>query len=66
MTQVFNEDVFEYQRLETPEFGKAECVMDWRNYVPGSWIEHWEEFTEREKAVIAIMAEKRASTEEWD
>lgn len=52
--------------LDAPNFDKAERVMDWRNYVPLDWQKHWDEFTEREKKIIATMAQMQADSEEWD
>jgi hypothetical protein len=52
--------------VNKPDFEKKERVHDWRNYVPVEWVEHWEEFSEREKKIIALMAEFQAGKEEWD
>jgi hypothetical protein len=52
--------------INNPQFEKACQVHDWRNYVPYEWKDKWEEFTEREKQIIAVMAQMEADKEEWD
>ena len=52
--------------LSNPEFKKAGKIMDWRNYVPSDWQKKWAEFSERERKIIYVMAEKEANSEEWD
>ena len=52
--------------LKNPEFDNAGKVHDWRNYVDDLYIENWDKLTEREKIIIATMADKQASAEEWD
>jgi hypothetical protein len=52
--------------VSTPDFGKKTKVHDWRNYVPDDWQEHWEQLTERERKIIAVMAQLQADIEIWD
>ena len=52
--------------LSNPQFEKAERIMDWRNYVPYDWQKNWSEFSERERQIIAVMAQSQADKEEWD
>jgi len=40
-------------------------VHDWRNYVPECIENIWGELTERERMLIAIVAESPADQEEW-
>ena len=49
-----------------PNFKDAGRIMDWRNYVPYDWQNNWEQFTERERQIIAVMAQSQADNEEWD
>lgn len=49
-----------------PEFEKSSKVHDWRNYVPYKWQKVWDQFTERERQIIAVMAGMQADKEEWD
>jgi hypothetical protein len=63
-------NLFEYFikhiNLDNPEFDKRSKVHDWRNYVPYDWMKEWDNLTEREKNIIAVMAETQADNEEWD
>lgn len=52
--------------IENPRFEDAGKVHDWRNYVPYDWQKNWFEFTERERQIIAVMAETQADKEDWD
>jgi len=52
--------------INNPQFEKTTKVHDWRNYVPYEWQESWCEFTERERKIIAVMAETQADKEDWD
>lgn len=52
--------------IDNPDFKNAGKIHDWRNYVPYEWEKNWHLFTERERKIIAVMAEKRANAEEWD
>lgn len=52
--------------INNPEFDKAGRIQDWRNYVPYEWQNNWDSFTDREKHIIAVMAEMQADKEEWD
>ncbi len=49
-----------------PDFEGASEVHDWRNYVPYEWQTNWNDFSERERKIIAVMAEMQADKEEWD
>lgn len=59
-------DLIKHLNLSNPEFDKIGRVHDWRNYVPDEWQKCWKEFTDRERMIIAAMAEKQAGNEEWD
>lgn len=59
-------DFIELIDIENPNFQNVGKVHDWRNYVPYEWQEKWFEFTERERQIIAVMAETQADKEEWD
>ena len=52
--------------LENPDFKNLNKCHDWRNYVPYDWQRNWNEITERERKIIAVMAEMQAEDEEWD
>jgi len=52
--------------VSNPEFEKAGRICDWRNYVPSEFKSNWDLFAEREKKIIAIMAQNEADKEEWD
>jgi hypothetical protein len=51
--------------IENPKFEEKIKVHDWRNYVPYDWQINWFEFTERERQIIAVMAETQADKEDW-
>jgi len=65
-------DIFEefiktnYIDIDRPDFDNKTKVHDWRNYVPYNWQTNWGQFTEREKKIIAVMAQMQADNEEWD
>jgi hypothetical protein len=50
----------------SPDFKAKTLVHDWRNYVPKQWQDNWHKLTERERKIIAIMAQRQADIEEWD
>lgn len=52
--------------INKPDFENKQKVHDWRNYVPYDWQKNWEEFTERERQIIAVMTQTQAENEEWD
>ncbi len=52
--------------IENPKFEERTKVHDWRNYVPFEWMNKWNEFSEREKKIIAVMAEMQAVNEDWN
>ncbi len=52
--------------INEPHFENAGKVHDWRNYVPCEWQKRWDDFTERERIIISVMAEIQADKEEWD
>jgi hypothetical protein len=52
--------------IDNPKFEEKTKVHDWRNYVPYDWHKNWNEFTERERKIIVIMAEMQADSENWD
>lgn len=51
---------------QNPNFNNKRRVHDWKNYVPYNWAKNWNEFTEREKKIIAILCDEQADREEWD
>jgi hypothetical protein len=52
--------------INNPDFQNASNIHDWRNYVPYDWRENWSKFTERERQIIAVMAQSQADKEDWD
>lgn len=52
--------------IENPCFETAGKCHDWRNHIPYEWQKNWFVFTERERQIIAVMAETAADKEEWD
>lgn len=52
--------------INKPDFQNTSKAHDWRNYVPCDWQKNWEQFTERERQIIAVMAQSQADKEEWD
>jgi hypothetical protein len=52
--------------IENPDFENTTRVHDWRNYVPNDWQNNWEQFTDRERKIVAVMAQVQADKEEWD
>ena len=60
------DDFIKYIDWNNPKFEETTQVNDWRNYVPDEWVKNWDKFTEREKKIIAVMAEMQADKEEWD
>ena len=59
------EDFTKHINLDKPEFENRTRVHDWRNYVPDEWVKEWDSLTEREKRIVAVMAETQADKEEW-
>lgn len=41
-------------------------VHDWRKYVPDDWQKNWMMFSERERKIIFVLANRQAQAEEWD
>lgn len=52
--------------INNPDFENPSKTHDWRNYVPYDWQKNWTQFTEREKQIIAVMAQSNADNEDWD
>lgn len=52
--------------FDTPDFENLSKVNDWKNYVPHEWRDNWGQFTERERQIIAVMAQNQADKEEWE
>jgi len=52
--------------ISNPDFKNTGKVHDWRNYVPYDWQNNWHQFSERERQIIAVMAQMQADNEEWD
>ena len=65
---LFQDYTAELSMIDTnnPDFKNASKVHDWRNYVPYDWQKLWSQFTERERQIIAIMAQIQADKEGWD
>lgn len=66
-------DLFQYYtselsmaNIDNPDFEHKNVTHDWKNYVPYDWQKNWSEFTERERKIIAVMAQREANKEEWD
>lgn len=51
--------------LENPDFEHPDRIQDWKNYVPDEWQKDWKKFSERERQIIAIMAQSHADKEYW-
>lgn len=54
------------KNINNPEFHNTTLVHDWRNYIPYDWQENWNEFTDREKQIMVVMAQMQADKENWD
>lgn len=52
--------------INNPDFNRPGKVQDWRNYVPFNWQGNWVEFTERERQIIAVMAQSQADKVDWE
>lgn len=52
--------------VNNPQFEKAGKIHDWRNYVPQEIENIWENLSLKERILVAFMAEKQATNEEWD
>jgi hypothetical protein len=52
--------------LLTEFFVNINKVHDWRNYVPDELKECWYELTDRERYIIYLLCEERATMEDWD
>lgn len=52
--------------ITKPDFENNSKTHDWRNYVPYDWQKNWEQFTKRERQIIAVMAQSQADKEDWD
>lgn len=51
-----NNDTFEH---------KTKC-NDWRNHVPIAVIDVWKHLSQLERALVALVADHAASSEDWD
>ena len=51
--------------LENPEWDRG-FIHEWKRYVPYEWRSCWQEFTPREKQIIAVICQMQADNEEWD
>lgn len=54
------------RELSDPDFGNADRVHDWRNYVGDAMQGIWHTFTDEQKAAIALNADELAGREDWD
>ncbi|NTF23521.1 hypothetical protein G6L37_34690 [Agrobacterium rubi] len=52
--------------LSNPDFDNAGKVHDWRNHVSEYVQSLWHEFSDEQRAAIALGAEDQAGNEEWD
>lgn len=52
--------------VNNPQFDKATKVHDWRNHVDEIFKITWTELTQREKLIIASIAEGLADIEQWE
>jgi len=65
--QQFQETNFFYNcDVNNPQFESAQKVHDWRNYIPSNFREIWFDLSEETRMVIAIFAEWRADSEDWE
>jgi len=51
--------------LADDTFTRTTRVHDWRNHVPGEVMDTWRMLTERERRLVAEVAEMAADAEEW-
>lgn len=59
-------DIFDFSKIENPQFETRHMVHDWRNYVPEICQLLWDELSEETKIVLYALAEYEASNEEWE
>lgn len=60
------EEIIQFIDLDNPEFEIGRKTHNWKNYVPDEWIKEWDSLTERERKIIAVMAEIQAFQEDWE
>jgi len=53
----------DYQK---PNWQMCSRVHDWKNYISEQMVEIWDTFSDYQKSIIAINADKIAQLEEWD
>lgn len=61
-----NSLAFRGSKLEEVDFSNDKKTHNWQNYVPDELQKDWNLLTEREKKIIFVMADDRASAENWD
>ncbi len=59
------------ENFHSPDVGDdvlndTDKTHDWRNHVPEVVASVWSELTERERILVALVAELPASSEDWD
>lgn len=52
--------------LRQEDFKSIGRVHDWRNYVPDAFISTWQDLSDRERAIIYLMAQDQSNAEEWE
>lgn len=52
--------------LDDTTFDRKGRVCDWRNHVPEEIRDIWAVLTQRDRCLVAIVADHAASQEEWD
>jgi hypothetical protein len=52
--------------IDDPDFKHKNRVHDWRNYIPYEFQKIWGELPLIARFALVIMAEERASDEEWE
>lgn len=57
---------YEKQFIENPDWGKAEKIHDWRNYVSEAVRKLWTTFTWEQRVALYLQADEQALDEEWD
>lgn len=51
---------------ENPNWDEKNRIHNWKNYISDDLRQYWQNFSDKEKKMIAANAEGIASNEEWD
>lgn len=49
-----------------PQWNAKNRIYEWKNYIPKEQQVMWDTFADRQKAVLAKEADKKAMMESWD